>query len=48
MLGKVNFDEHVNVLERYCKGDIYIHLQNLNVSLFRPLAIGKSTLNAHL
>ena len=22
MLGKVTFDEHVNVLERYCKGDI--------------------------
>ena len=22
MLGKVTFDAHVNVLERYCKGDI--------------------------
>ena len=22
MLGKVTFDEQVNVLERYCKGDI--------------------------
>ena len=23
MLGKATFDESVNVLERYCKGDIY-------------------------
>ena len=22
MLGKANFDEQVNVLERYCKGDL--------------------------
>ena len=33
MLGKVTFDERVNVLERYCKGDLYITFTNLNGSL---------------
>ena len=33
MLGKVTFDEQVNVLERYCKGDIYKTFTNLNGSL---------------
>ena len=34
MLGNVTFgfDEHVHILERYCKGD-HRHLQNLNGSL---------------
>ena len=36
MLGKVTFDEQVNVLERYCKGDIVCtHFQNLNSSLYK-------------
>ena len=35
MLGKVTFDKHVNVLERYCKGGFHTHLQNLNGSLFQ-------------
>ena len=30
MLGKVTFDERVNVLERSCKGDISITFINLN------------------
>ena len=30
---KVNFDRHVNVLERYCKGYNHTHLQNLDGSL---------------
>ena len=33
MLGKVTFDERVNVLERYCKGDLSITFTNLNGSL---------------
>ena len=33
MLGKVTFDEWVNVLERYCKGDLSITFTNLNGSL---------------
>ena len=31
MLGKVIFDEHVNALEKYCKGEYHTHLQNLIV-----------------
>ena len=33
MLGKVTFDEQVNVLERSCKGDLSITFTNLNGSL---------------
>ena len=33
MLGKVTFDEQVNVLERYCKMMYYKHLQTL-IALF--------------
>ena len=33
VLGKVTFDEQVNVLEKYCKGDISKHLLNRNGSL---------------
>ena len=33
MLGKVTFDERVNVLERYCEGDLSITFTNLNGSL---------------
>ena len=33
MLGKITFDERVNVLERYCKGDISITFTNLKGSL---------------
>ena len=35
LLGKVTSDEHVNVLERFCKGDISEPLLNLNGSLSR-------------
>ena len=33
MLGKVTFDEQVNILERSCKGDLSITFTNLNGSL---------------
>ena len=33
MLGKVTFDEQVNVLEIYCKCDLSITFTNLNGSL---------------
>ena len=33
MLGKVTFDEQVNVLEKYCKYDLSITFTNLNGSL---------------
>ena len=33
MSGKVTFDEHVEVFERYCKVIYHIHSQKLNVSL---------------
>ena len=31
MLGKVTFEEHANVLERYCKGDIAYTFPKLKV-----------------
>ena len=34
MLGKVTFDERVNVFEKYCKGDLSITFTNLNGDLF--------------
>ena len=33
IFGKVTFDKHVNVLERYCKGGMSYTFTNLNGSL---------------